>query len=157
MIFVTLGTQDKDFSRLLEAIEQQIQLGKIKDNVIVQAGYTKYQSPYMEIFDFISMEAFQTYVAQSDLIITHGGVGSILASLQLRKKVIAVARLKAFGEHENDHQTEIVSHFHGLGYVLGCLNVEAIGDALVAVEAFAPVPYRSNNEQFCELIREKIG
>ena len=53
MILVTLGTQDKSFKRLLEAIDKQINAGKIKDKVVVQAGLTKYSSDNMEIFDFI--------------------------------------------------------------------------------------------------------
>ena len=34
MILVTLGTQDKSFSRLLTAIQKQIDLGIIKDKVL---------------------------------------------------------------------------------------------------------------------------
>ena len=44
MIFVTLGTQDKDFSRLLKAIDREIEKGTIKEKVIVQAGHSKYES-----------------------------------------------------------------------------------------------------------------
>ena len=51
MILVTLGTQDKQFKRLLDAVEEQINLKNIKDKVIVQAGHTKYESKNMEIFD----------------------------------------------------------------------------------------------------------
>ena len=51
MILVTLGTQDKSFVRLLKAIDREIKKGNIKEKVIVQAGYTKYNSKNMEIFD----------------------------------------------------------------------------------------------------------
>jgi UDP-N-acetylglucosamine transferase subunit ALG13 len=53
MILVTLGTQDKDFSRLLKAIDKLIEKKVIKEKVIVQAGYTKYKSKNMQIFDFV--------------------------------------------------------------------------------------------------------
>ena len=43
MIFVTLGTQDKTFERLLKAIDKAIENGEIKEKVIVQAGNTKYE------------------------------------------------------------------------------------------------------------------
>ena len=58
MILVTLGTQDKSFSRLLSAIQKQIDLGIIKDKVVVQAGCTKFESKDMEIFDLIPMDDF---------------------------------------------------------------------------------------------------
>ena len=48
MIFVTLGTQDKGFPRLLDAIEKQIKKGNIKEKVIVQAGLTEYKSKNMK-------------------------------------------------------------------------------------------------------------
>ena len=44
MIFVTLGTQDKPFKRLIKAVEKQVMLGNIKQEVIVQAGCTKYKT-----------------------------------------------------------------------------------------------------------------
>ncbi|MCF0110084.1 MAG: multidrug MFS transporter, partial [Erysipelotrichaceae bacterium] len=35
MIYVTLGTQDKTFERLLEAVERAIDAGAIREEVIV--------------------------------------------------------------------------------------------------------------------------
>ena len=56
MILVTLGTQDKSFERLLKAIDKEIKKGNIKDKVLVQAGYTKYKSENMEIFESVSSD-----------------------------------------------------------------------------------------------------
>ena len=54
MILVTLGTQDKKFYRLLDALEKLKEKNIIKDEIIVQAGYSSdYQSKYMKIFDFV--------------------------------------------------------------------------------------------------------
>ena len=74
MILVMLGTQNNSFHRLLEKIEELIKNGVIKDNVIVQAGYTKFKSDDMQIFDLIPREKLEKYQNQADLIITHGGV-----------------------------------------------------------------------------------
>ncbi len=156
MIFVTLGTQDKSFIRLLQAIDHEIEIGTINEEVIVQAGYTKYHSKHMEIFDYVSIDVFAKYLNDCDLVITHGGVGSILQSVMLQKKVIAVARLADMDEHENDHQIEVVSRFEDLGYILGCIEVGALHEKLLALEHFKPKPYQSNNVSFCNLIREKI-
>ena len=92
MIFVILGTQDKDFSRLLKEIDRLIKEKKITEKVIVQAGTTKYQSKNMKIFDLLPMTEFNRFIGKADLIITHGGVGSIMNSLKKGKKVIAVPR-----------------------------------------------------------------
>ena len=84
MILVTLGTQDKQFTRLLKNIESEIKKGIIKDKVIVQAGFTNkvYKSNNMEMFDLIDRDEFNLYVKQCDYLITHGGVGSILNGLK---------------------------------------------------------------------------
>ena len=69
MILVTLGTQDKSFKRLLDAIQKQIDLGNIKDRVVVQAGCTKFESKDMEIFDLIDRDKFASLIKECDLLI----------------------------------------------------------------------------------------
>ena len=44
MILVLLGTQNNDFHRLLDEVEKNIQNGNIDEEVVVQAGFTKYNS-----------------------------------------------------------------------------------------------------------------
>ena len=108
MILVMLGTQNNSFHRLLEKIDELIEKGIIKEEVIVQAGYTKYESNKMKIIDFTSREELEKLEQKANFIITHGGVGSIITSLEKGKKVIAVPRLHEYGEHVNNHQKEIV-------------------------------------------------
>ena len=74
MILVMLGTQNNSFNRLLEQIDNLIQEEKIQEEVIVQAGYTKYKSKNMEIFDLISKDEIQRYQQEASYVITHGGV-----------------------------------------------------------------------------------
>ena len=59
MILVLLGTQNNNFKRLLEQIDLLIENKVIKDEVLVQAGYTKYISKNMRILDFISNIAME--------------------------------------------------------------------------------------------------
>ena len=58
MILVTLGTQDKSFKRLLDAVVKSIDEGIITDRVVVQAGHTKYETDKLEVFDYLSIEEF---------------------------------------------------------------------------------------------------
>ena len=118
MILVTLGTQDKSFKRLLDAISKEIDKGTIKDKVVVQAGYTKYKNDKMEIFSSLPSDELEELIKKADLIITHGGVGSILTALKYKKKVIVAPRLSKYNEHTNDHQKEITKEFAKEGYIL---------------------------------------
>ena len=157
MILVTLGTQDKSFDRLLKEIDKQIELGNIKDKVIVQAGHTKYKSKNMEIFDLVEEEKLEELVKRCDLLITHGGVGSILMGIKHNKKIIAVPRLKEFKEHTNDHQLQIIKEFYKKGYIIKVDKVSDLGSILDEVSKFRPKKFKSNNEKFIKKIEDYIN
>ena len=153
MIFVTLGTQDKPFNRLLEAIDKEIDKGNIKGEVVVQAGCTKYESKNnMKVFDLIPMDEFDKLMNECDLLITHGGVGSIVGGLNKNKKVIAVPRLEKYGEHVNDHQLQIIENFDKAGYIIGCINLDDLEDKLKYVKKFKPNKYKSNRDNMVKLV-----
>ena len=141
MILVMLGTQNNDFHRLLFEIEKNIEIGIINEEVIVQAGFTKYKSNKMKIFDVTSKENLSKLINRANLIITHAGVGSIEMSLEQNKKVIAVPRLKKYGEHVNDHQKDIEQEFNKRGWLIGINDVSELGIALKKVKNFIPKKY----------------
>lgn len=156
MILVTLGTQDKSFVRILQAIEKELENGTIKEKVIVQAGFTKFESKYMEIFDYIDRDLFANLLSDADLIITHGGVGTIMTALSNQKKIIAVARLAEFGEHHNDHQTQILESFEELGYLYYLKDFNQLGNYIGRVKDFEPKQYKSNTPNMIHLIEKFI-
>ena len=157
MILVMLGTQNNSFHRLLEEVDKNIKDGIITEKVIVQAGYTKYESDNMEIVDFISREKIEKLQQEANLIITHGGVGSIIQSIEKGKKVIAVARLHEYGEHVNNHQKEIVELFNKKDYIIGIDNVEHLKQALEKSEKFIPKKYISDNAKLLKLVDDFIN
>ena len=156
MILVLLGTQNNSFKRLLTKIDNLIESGVIKEETIVQAGYTKYSSSRMKIFDFISKEELQSYIKKSNFIITHGGVGSILMSLRNDKKVIAIPRLHNYHEHVNDHQKEIVELFNNKGYIIGLQDVDELEEAIQRIEQFEPKKYQQDNNKMLKIIEDFI-
>lgn len=156
MILVLLGTQNNSFYRLLEEIEKNIEDGTIKEEVIVQAGYTKYKTDKMKIIDLMSKEQLEKFQDEADLIITHGGVGSIISSIEKDKKVIAVPRMHQYGEHVNNHQKEIVTDFNNKGYIIGIENVGDLKQAIIKSEKFKPQKYQPNNKKMLNIIENFI-
>lgn len=156
MILVTLGTQDKSFKRLLEKLEEELEKGKIKDEIIVQAGYTDFNSNNMIIKKLIPMDEFDELIEKCDILITHGGVGSIITGLKKNKKVIAVARLKKYKEHTNDHQLQIIDNFTKAGYILNLDDFDSISDAINEAKKFTPNKYVSNKDNFVKTIESII-
>ena len=115
MIFVTVGTQDKQFKRLLDEIERLIKCGKIRETVVAQIGNTKFttdlDSMKMHLIEFTTPREIDALIENASLIITHGGVATIIQGINAGKKIIAVPRLNKYKEHVNDHQLQIIENF----------------------------------------------
>lgn len=156
MILVTLGTQDKEFTRLLDVIQKEIDNGNIKDKVVVQAGHTKYKSDDMEIFDLIDTDELADLTSKCDVLITHGGVGSIITALEKDKKVIVAPRLAKYDEHINDHQLQITENFALKKYILPLYEDDDLGEVLKKVEKFKPNKFKSNTKNFVKLLCDFI-
>lgn len=156
MILVTLGTGEYQFNRLMEVIQKQIDKGNIKDKVVVQAGHTKFESKDMEIFDLIPIEEFNKLMSECDLLITHGGVGSITTGLQNNKKIIAAARLEKYGEVANDHQLQIIKNFSDAGYIMSLDNFNDLGKVINQVKSFKPKKYKSNTNNMINILKDYI-
>lgn len=156
MILVLLGTQNNSFHRLLEEIQKNIDDKNIKEKVVVQAGYTKFESKDMTIYNQLPKEQLQELIKEADLIITHGGVGSIISSITNGKKVIAVPRLQKYKEHVNDHQLDIINSFNESGYIIGIHGVEELKEALKKVPDFEPKEYVQNTGNIIKIIKDFI-
>ncbi|MHB8096863.1 MAG: PssE/Cps14G family polysaccharide biosynthesis glycosyltransferase [Erysipelotrichaceae bacterium] len=156
MILVTLGTQDKSFVRLLEALEKQCENGLIQDEIIVQSGYTKFESKHMKLIPYFSQDELDQYRQNAQCIITHGGVGSILDGCRYEKKIIGVARLKEYKEHINDHQIEICEQFSKDGYILYAEKLEDIHRLIEQSKSFEPKKYIFDNKKLIMHIKSVI-
>lgn len=155
MILVLLGTQDKPFTRLLQMVDEAVDKGVIKEEVIAQVGFTKYKSKNIKTFDLIPRDEMDKLIGKANLIITHGGVGFITDSIKHNKKIIAVPRLQKYGEHTNDHQIQIIGEFAKLGYLIPMNENDTISSVLERIKIFKPNKYKKNNK-IMNIIEEYI-
>ena len=100
----------------------------------------------MKIFNMMPKDDLENLVNKARLIITHAGIGSIEMSLEKNKKVIAIPRLKKYGEHVNNHQKDIERRFNEKGFLIGIEDVKFLGEAIEKSKNFIPVKYENNNE-----------
>lgn len=156
MILVTLGTQDKEFTRLLKEIDKLIKKKIITEEVVVQAGYTKYTSKNMKIFDYLPKKELEKYMEKASFIITHAGVGSVFDALKKNKKIIAVARLSKYKEHNNDHQLELIEEFAKENLILPVIEMDELEGAIKSIKSFTPNKYESNNQNMIDLVSNYI-
>lgn len=156
MILVLLGTQNNSFHRLLEEVQKNIDNGFIEEDVVVQKGHTKFKSKDMTLYNQLPLDEIEKLIDNVNLVITHGGVGSIISSIERGKKVIAVPRLKKYKEHVNDHQLDIVKSFDDMGYIIGITGVEELEEALKKVPNFKPKQYIKNTGNILKIVEDFI-
>lgn len=150
--FVILGTQDKAFPRLLKDVEAS----SLEGEILAQSGFTAYSSEKMKVVDYLGQEDFQQAIKEADLVITHGGVGTIMQALSFGKKVIAAPRYGRYGEHQNDHQADIVESFAAKGYLLPYYDGDDLNEVLKKAEDFVPQPFQGNHEHFLQELKNYL-
>lgn len=156
MILVLLGTQNNKFERLLKEIQKCIDNKVITEDVVVQAGSTNFESDNMKIFDLIPEDELNELKKKARIIITHGGVGSIVGCIKIGKKVIAVPRLKEYGEHVNNHQRQIVETFNNQGLIKGVQDLNDLKNAIISIDEFIPSKFISNTENVIKILDKFI-
>lgn len=106
MIFVTVGTHEQQFNRLIACVDEMKETGQIEEDVLIQTGFSTYIPKSCEWKKMLSYDEMHSYIQRARIIITHGGPSSFVAPLQMGKVPIVVPRQKEFGEHVNDHQLD---------------------------------------------------
>lgn len=106
MIFVTVGTHEQQFNRLVEYIDNLKKEGILQEDVIIQIGFCTYEPKYCTWSRLFPYQDMLKYVSQARIVITHGGPSSFIMPLQVGKIPVVVPRQKEFGEHVNNHQVE---------------------------------------------------
>lgn len=156
MILVTLGSSQFKFERLLKYVDRLLENLLKDEEVIIQAGYTNYNSEKLKIFSMIEEEKFEELLKDADIVITHAGVGTIIKALKYGKKIIVCPRLKKFNEHVDDHQIEISKMFEKDNFVLMARNENELEEKIKAIKNFVPTKFESNKERMNELIIKLI-
>lgn len=138
---------------MLEAVEKL----NIDEKIIMQTGSTTFETnkENIEIYDYISLEEFNTYMKEARIIITHAGVGTIIAGLKMKKKMIVAPRLKRYNEHVNDHQLQILKTFAKDKYIMALEDFSKL-EELINTD-FKPKEFKSNNENFINQLDDEIN
>lgn len=106
MIFVTVGTHEQPFNRLIREVDRLVETGVIKDDVFIQTGYSTYEPKFCKWSSLISFDKMNELMETSDIIITHGGPATFMSAIANGKKPIVVPRQEKYDEHVNDHQVD---------------------------------------------------
>ena len=153
MIFVTVGTHEQQFNRLIKAVDELKRDGVITEDVMMQTGFSTYEPRYCKWSKLISYQDMVKNVENARIVITHGGPASFIMPLQIGKTPIVVPRQHKFEEHINDHQVEFARNVvERMGTIILVEDIEKLGEIITEYdEIVSGMRHRmcSNNKNFC--------
>ena len=152
MIFVTVGTHEQPFDRLIIKMDELKGKGVIQDDVVIQTGFSTYQPKNCEWKKLFSYQEMMMNVAEARIVITHGGPSSFFMPLQVGKIPIVVPRQKKFGEHVNDHQVDFTKAVaERNGNIIVVEKLDQLENVILDYESIIrtmPKELQSNNTKF---------
>lgn len=132
MIFVTVGTHEQPFNRLIECMDNLRKDGLIAEDVVIQTGYSTYEPKYCKWQKLFPYQEVLRLVEEARIVITHGGPSSFIMPLQNGKIPIVVPRRYEFNEHVNDHQVSFAKDMEKrMGTIIVIEDVKQLSDAIL--------------------------
>lgn len=158
MIFVTVGTHEQPFNRLIQKVDELKRDGVIQEEVIIQTGYSTYEPKYCQWSKLIPYQQMVKNVEDARIVITHGGPASFIMPLQIGKIPIVVPRQHQFGEHVNDHQVEFTRNVaERMGTIIVVEDVDQLADIIVDYHENGKKGLQSNTKQFNSEFENIVG
>lgn len=161
MIFVTVGTHEQPFNRLVKAVDELKRDGIIAEDVIMQTGFSTYEPKYCQWSKLIPYQQMIKNVEEARIVITHGGPASFIMPLQIGKIPIVVPRQHRFDEHVNDHQVEFARNVaKRIGTIINVEDIETLGDIITNYDQIITGMshgMRSNNAKFNEKLNKIVA
>lgn len=136
-IFVSVGTHPQAFDRLLKQLDN-IAAKNSELEIFAQTGNSKYK-PRNFIFEkFLKGKQFDEKMQWADIVVSHGGAGTIINALLNKKPLIVVPRLKKFGEHTNDHQLDLANALEREHKVIAVFDMNKLEEKILKAGSFKP-------------------
>lgn len=111
MILVTVGTHPAPFDRLLREVDRLHQAGTLTaepdEQVVIQSGASTHRCQATRQFAYCPGPELDQLLANARLLISHGGIGTLLPAVRRAQHVIAIPRLRRHREHHDDHQRDV--------------------------------------------------
>jgi len=131
MLFLTVGTHEQQFNRLLEAIDTLVETGRIQDEVFAQIGYCTYTPRHYEATTMMPYKQMQTYLHDADVVVSHGGPSTFMSAMAFGKVPVVVPRMEKYGEHVNDHQVDFVKAvYERYGSIIPVYEIDKLAEAI---------------------------
>ena len=161
LIFATVGAT-LSFDRMVETVASLKAAGEIPEDLVIQTGIGGLMPPGVETYETLPFDGMLSHLRDADIVVCHGGTGSLITALRAGCRTIVMPRLFEKGEHYDNHQKEITGAFAARGLVFIANSREEMSEALKAARAGVPVLATTNPARLIEhlgnilLAHEKI-
>ncbi|MFT3966539.1 MAG: glycosyltransferase [Sphingobium sp.] len=142
-MFVTVGAT-LPFDRMVNMVAAAKESGAIPEEVLAQVGVGGARPAGLDIVETLPFAQMHAMLEESDLVVCHGGTGSLITALQHGCRVIVVPRRFDLKEHYDNHQEEISTALQERGLVEVVRDEADFLTALAAVRAREPVSATSD-------------
>jgi beta-1,4-N-acetylglucosaminyltransferase len=133
VIFVTVGTTDFD---ALAARMDELAPG-MEEEVVIQTGRGSYVPRKAHHFRFAP--ALDDYYRRASLVVSHGGLGTVMEVLRLGKPLIGVSNPDRFDLHQND----LLGELERGGFLLWCRDLACLADDVRRIRGMHFARYNS--------------
>jgi UDP-N-acetylglucosamine--N-acetylmuramyl-(pentapeptide) pyrophosphoryl-undecaprenol N-acetylglucosamine transferase len=155
LLFATVGAT-LPFDRLTDLVATAHRAGLIPEKVIAQIGVGGTRPEGLEAVETLPFDEIKAILRRADLVVCHGGTGSLITALRQGCRVIAVPRRFGRGEHYDDHQFEITSAFAARGLISVAETHEEFARALIEARARPPVSATTDPSPLIDYLRQVL-
>ena len=165
MIFVTVGTHEQQFNRLIKAMDDLCKNKTINEEVFIQTGYSDYEPKYCKWSKLIPYNEMISKIEEARIVITHGGPASFIMPIQKGKIPIVVPRQEKYNEHVNNHQFEFVKAIEErMNNIIPIYDIKKLNNKILNYDKIIGDKNKninSNNIKFCDslegIVKEMKG
>jgi len=136
-IFASVGTHPQPFDRLLKELDDFAAKHKELE-IFAQTGNSGYAPKNFCFEKFLGGKEYDLRMAWADVVVSHGGAGTIINALLGRKPLVVVPRLKKFGEHTNDHQLDLARALEEKGKAIAVFGIGDLEKRVLDAFSFRP-------------------
>ncbi len=153
------------FDRMMGAIVALKRAGELPERLILQTGersaFTpetlRDLAPDVDCVESLDFDTIQDVLKRAELVICHGGTGSIITALREGCRVIAMPRSFAREEAFDDHQEEIVNSFAARGLLQAVYDEGDLASAIARARKNKPVQATTEPEALRNYLRTIIS
>ena len=153
--FVSLGNATQPFNRMVDYLNAVYSL--LPQPILVQSGYTLIQEDNYCVKDFLNTSDYLYAITSAEVLIFHGGAGSVINAVRCGKKPIIIPRISRLNEQINDHQIKFGHAIYQQGYAYLAENVEELKAALVLVRSDGNLSIDKSSARMPDLILEVLS